>query len=92
MRAVLEEGRARGEAAVILFGDPAFYRRVGFEPGVTFGVPNPHTGQTLPDGTTIVAEENFLVSPLDDRARSLAGEIRCHPALTLPVEADDRSL
>ncbi|MGZ8600524.1 MAG: GNAT family N-acetyltransferase [Actinomycetota bacterium] len=83
MRHGLEEARARREAAVILFGEPGFYRRFGFEPGVTFGVPNPYAGRVLPDGT-LVAEENFLLAPLDDRARSLSGEIRMHPALTLP--------
>lgn len=91
MRAALEVARGRGEAAVILFGDPAYYRRFGFEPGVTFGVPNPYAGRELPDGRAI-AEENFLVRPLDDRARSLTGGVRCHPALTLPVEADDPAL
>jgi predicted N-acetyltransferase YhbS len=91
MRAALEEARARGEAAVLLFGDPAFYRRFGFEPGVTFGVPNPYAGRELPDGR-VVAEENFLVTPLDEHASSLSGEVRCHPALSLPVEAEDPAL
>jgi putative acetyltransferase len=91
MRGALEEARVRGEAAVILFGDPGFYLRFGFEPGVTFGVPNPYAGRLLPNGT-VVAEENFLVTPLDDRARSLGGEVRCQPALTMPVEADDPAL
>ena len=37
MRAGLDEGRARGDAAVILFGEPGYYSRFGFEPGVAFG-------------------------------------------------------
>lgn len=91
MGAGLEEARARGETAVILFGDPAFYRRFGFEPGATFGVPNPYAGAVLPGGTVVV-EENFMVAPLGDRARSLSGEVRSHPALAFPVEADDPAL
>jgi putative acetyltransferase len=83
MRAVLEEARARREPAVILFGDPAYYRRFGFDPGVTVGVPNPYAGRTLPDGT-VVTEDNFLLAALDEGAGSLRGEVRCHPALTLP--------
>jgi putative acetyltransferase len=83
MRAGLEEGRARGEVAVILLGEPAFYSRFGFEPGITFGLPNPHTGAALPDGTVVV-EENLMLAPLADRARPLSGEIRWHPALAFP--------
>jgi predicted N-acetyltransferase YhbS len=83
MGAALTEARARGEVAVLLFGDPSFYSRFGFEPGITFGVPNPHTGAVLPDGT-VVAEENLMLASLDDRARSLSGEIRWHPALAFP--------
>jgi putative acetyltransferase len=83
MRFGLEEARARREAAVILFGEPAFYRRFGFEPGVTFGVPNPYAGRVLPDGVVVV-EENFLLAPLDERARSLSGDVRLHPELAFP--------
>ena len=32
---------------------------------------NPYTGLTLPDGT-VVAEENFMLAPLDERANSLS--------------------
>jgi hypothetical protein len=35
----------------------------------------------LPEGT-LVTEENFMLAPLDDRASSLSGELRWHPALT----------
>ena len=86
-RASLEEARARGEAAVVLFGDPAFYRRFGFEPGTRFGLRNPFAGMQLPDGTLVV-EENLMLAPLDDRARALSGAIRWHAALASPpVEA-----
>jgi putative acetyltransferase len=83
MRAGLDEARARAEVAVILFGEPAFYSRFGFEPGATFGVPNPYAGLTLPDGT-VVTEENFMLAALDEQARSLRGEVRCHPGLAFP--------
>jgi putative acetyltransferase len=82
MRAGLDEARARGEVAVVLFGEPAFYARFGFQPGVTFGLPNPYAGRTLPDGTVVV-EENFMLAPLGERASSLSGEVTWHPALTL---------
>lgn len=88
MRAALEEARARGEVAVILFGDPAFYGRFGFEPGSNLGLHNPFAGMTLPNGTRVV-EENLMLAPLDDRARSVSGEIRWHAALANPpVEAE----
>ena len=72
----LEEARSRGEAAVILLGDPAFYPRFGFEPGSAFGLANPFAG-VRPDGFEI-AEEDFMVARLGE-AR-LAGEVRWHPA------------
>jgi putative acetyltransferase len=83
MRTALEEARVRGEIAVVLFGDPDFYLRFGFEPGAAFGLRNPYTGRTLPGGI-VVRDENLMLAPLDDRARALAGEVRWHPALTLP--------
>jgi putative acetyltransferase len=92
MRAALEEARGRGEVAVVLFGDPDFYLRFGFEPGTAFGLRNPYTGRALPGGV-VVREENLMLAPLDDRARSLVGEVRWHPALTLPpVEGDEPAL
>jgi len=72
----VEEARSRGEAAVILLGDPAFYPRFGFEPGSAFGLANPFAG-VRPDGFEI-AEEDFMVARLGE-AR-LAGEVRWHPA------------
>src|SRR5262245_24345952 len=81
IREGLEEARSRGEAAVILLGDPAFYPRFGFEPASAFGLSNPYTG-VLPDGFEI-AEEDFMVARLAE-AR-LAGEVRWHPAFGEPV-------
>jgi putative acetyltransferase len=72
MRAALDEARARDDPAVILLGDPAFYSQFGFEPAASVGLRNPFAGE--------VAEENFMLAPLHDRARSLSGEVRWHPA------------
>jgi putative acetyltransferase len=72
MRAALDEARARDEPAVILLGDPAFYSRFGFEPAASVGLRNPFAGE--------VAEENFMLAPLHDRAWSLSGEVRWHSA------------
>lgn len=92
MRGGLDEARARRETAVVLFGDPAFYQRFGFEPGIKFGLPNPYTGMSMPDGEVVV-EENFLLAPLDERARSLSGAVRWHPALAnAPVEGGGPAL
>lgn len=74
----LAEGAARGEIAVILLGSPALYPRFGFEPGAAYGLRNPFTGAQ--EDRFVVAEEDFMVAALDDRARSLAGEVRWHPA------------
>jgi putative acetyltransferase len=81
IRAGLAESRSRGEAAVILLGDPAFYPRFGFEPGSALGLANPYAG-VRPDGFEI-AEEDFMVAMLAD-AR-LAGQLRWHPAFGEPV-------
>jgi putative acetyltransferase len=87
IRGGLGEARSRGEAAVILLGDPAFYPRFGFEPATAFGLSNPFAG-VRPDGFEI-AEEDFMVAPLG--VGRLAGEVRWHPAFGEPVEgpADD---
>jgi putative acetyltransferase len=81
VRAGLEEARSRGEAAVILLGDPAFYPRFGFEPGPALGLSNPYAG-VRPDGFEI-AEEDFMVARLADV--TLAGEVRWHAAFGEPV-------
>lgn len=82
IRAGLEEARSRGEAAVILLGDPAFYPRFGFEPGSALGLSNPFAG-VRPGGFEI-AEEDFMVAVVGEGR--LAGEVRWHPAFGEPVE------
>jgi putative acetyltransferase len=79
VRAGLEEAGRRGEPAVILLGDPAYYGRFGFVAASTFGLRNPAVG-VEPSGFVIL-EEHFQIAPLDDRARSLAGTVRWHEAL-----------
>jgi putative acetyltransferase len=82
IRAGLDRARELGEPAVVLLGDPSFYPRFGFEPASTFGLRNPFTG-VQPDGF-VVKEEDFMVAPLDDRARHLSGPVRWHPAFGQP--------
>jgi predicted N-acetyltransferase YhbS len=79
IRAGLEEAAGRGEIAVILLGSPDFYPRFGFVAGATLGLRNPATG-VQPDGF-VVREEDFMVSVLDERARSLSDRVRWTPAL-----------
>ena len=86
--AALEAARARGEIAVILLGSPAFYPRFGFLPGSRFGLHNPFRGARRGTGL-FVADEDFMVAPLDDRAEALAGSVQWHPAFGTPVEASD---
>lgn len=74
----LAEGAARGEIAVILLGSPALYPRFGFDPASAYGLRNPFAG--VQEDGFVVAEEDFMVAALDDRARSLTGEVRWHPA------------
>ena len=81
IRAWLEDARARGEVAVILLGDPDFYRRFGFEPALALGLSNPFVG-VRPDGFEIAAE-HFMVAMLEDVP--IAGEVRWHPAFGEPV-------
>ena len=52
VRAALAEATRRGERAVMLLGDPAFYDRFGFLPAASFGIADP-------------SEEHFMVAPLD---------------------------
>lgn len=67
----LRESKERGEPAVILLGSPRFYPRFGFQAGSTLGLRNPFVG---------VPEEAFMVAQLDDRAGSMSGVVRWHPA------------
>jgi predicted N-acetyltransferase YhbS len=46
LRAVLERARERGERAIVLFGDPAYYGRVGFRSAEAFGL-RTSTDETL---------------------------------------------
>jgi putative acetyltransferase len=79
-RALIEsavaEARARGEVAVILLGDPALYPKFGFEPAARYGLRNPFAGQQA-DGF-VIAEEDMMILPLDDRVHHLAGPVRWH--------------
>jgi putative acetyltransferase len=77
--AALEEGRARGAAAVILLGDPAYYGRRGFEPAARFGLRNPFAGVT--ENGFEIAEEDLQIAILDaERVAAMAGDVRWHPA------------
>jgi len=73
----LGEAQRRGERAVVLLGDPAFYTRFGFIPGARLGLRNPAAG-TRSDGF-VIREEDFQVLVLDERA-PLTGRVRWHPA------------
>jgi putative acetyltransferase len=82
IRGGLDEARSRGEMAVMLLGDPSFYRRFGFRPGSAFGLSNPFTG-VRPDGLEI-KEEDFMLVVL--KPGPLSGEVRWHPAFDQPIE------
>jgi predicted N-acetyltransferase YhbS len=90
VRGALEEARRRAEVAVILLGDPGFYQRFGFEPAAEFGLRNPYAGSST--GDLVIAEEDFMLAPLDEGARELGGEVRWHPAFGAPVEERGRAL
>ncbi|MGZ8630082.1 MAG: GNAT family N-acetyltransferase [Actinomycetota bacterium] len=79
VRAALHESGSRGEAAVILLGDPAHYGRLGFVPASRYGLRNPFAG--VAETGFVIAEEDFQIAALDERrAALLAGEVRWHPA------------
>jgi putative acetyltransferase len=78
IEAAVEEARSRGEAAMILLGDPRLYPRFGFEPASRYGLQNPFAGVQA-DGF-VTAEEDFMILPLDERIPALAGQVRWHPA------------
>ena len=86
-RALIEAGvaeaRARKAVAVVLLGAPALYGRFGFQPGTSFGLLNPYAGAV--ENGFVVAEEDFQVLPLDERAGSLHGEVLWHPAFGEPT-------
>jgi len=79
IRRGLEEAQGRGEPAVILLGDPRFYRRFGFVAGSTFGLRNPQVG--VQSNGFVILEEHFMVVPPDERAESLVGPVQWSPAL-----------
>jgi putative acetyltransferase len=78
IEAAVAEADVRDEVAVVLLGDPALYPRFGFEPASRYGLANPFAGVGS-DGF-VIAEEDFMILPLDDRVHSLAGNVRWHPA------------
>jgi putative acetyltransferase len=82
IRAAMDEARRRGESAVILLGSPAFYPRFGFAPATSFGLRNPFVGTN--DSGFVIHEEDFMLAPLDDGARSWSGRVRWHPAFGQP--------
>jgi putative acetyltransferase len=86
VEAALNAARERGEIAMILLGSQAFYPRFGFLAGASFGLRNPFTG--VQEDGFVVAEEDFMVAPLGNRAASLAGAVRWHPSFGAPVEGD----
>jgi predicted N-acetyltransferase YhbS len=57
VQAALVAARERGEIAVILLGNPAFYPRFGVVAGAVFGLRNPFTG--VQEDGFVVAEEDF---------------------------------
>jgi predicted N-acetyltransferase YhbS len=83
IRGGLDEARSRGEIAVMLLGDPSYYRRFGFGPGSALGLSNPFAG-ARPDGF-VIKEEDFQVVVLEPGP--LSGEVRWHPAFDQPVES-----
>jgi predicted N-acetyltransferase YhbS len=84
VRASLATASARGEVAVILLGDPAFYGRFGFEPASRYGLASPFA-VAWPDDME-VAEEHFQVAIVGELAEPLAGAVRWHPAFDAPAE------
>ncbi len=86
VRGALAEARDRGALAVILLGSQRYYPRFGFEPAAGFGLRNPFTG-TQEDGF-VVQEGDFMLAPLDPRARALRGPVRWHPAFGEPTILD----
>ena len=79
VHAALDEARRRGEAAVILLGDPAYYGRFGFVPAARYGLRSPYAA-TQDDGNDI-GEDDFQIAALDEeRAGRLDGDVRWHPA------------
>lgn len=85
IQAACAESASRGLPAVVLLGDPDFYPRFGFRPAAEFGLRNPFAGDD--SHGFVIQEEDFMLMPLDTRARDLSGAVRWHPAFGEPVEA-----
>lgn len=81
--AAADEADRRGELAIILLGDPRLYPRFGYRPAASLGLRNPFAG-ARPDGF-VIREEDFMILPLDERAESLAGDVRWQPAFGEPT-------
>jgi putative acetyltransferase len=78
IEAAATEAGVRGEAAIILLGDPRLYPKFGFEPASRYRLRNPFAGNRA--GDLVIAEEDLMILPLDDRVHSLAGQVHWHPA------------
>ena len=78
IEAAAEDGRRRGEIALILLGDPNLYPRFGFEPAARYGLRNPFAG--VEAGGFVIAEADFQIRPLAEGLGSLPGQVRWHPA------------
>jgi putative acetyltransferase len=79
LEGALAEALVRGASAVILLGAPSYYGARGFEPAARYGLANPFA-ESAEDGF-VIEEEDFQIAVLDrDAVRSLAGEVRWHPA------------
>jgi putative acetyltransferase len=78
IRRGLKGAQGRGEPAVVLLGDPSFYRRFGFVGGSTFGLRNPQVGI---QPSFVILEEHLMIVPLNERAESLVGPVRWSSAL-----------
>jgi putative acetyltransferase len=76
----LEEARRRGEPAVIVLGDPAFYGPRGVVAAAEFSMRNPFAG--IEESGFVIGEEDFRVAMLGDPAPVLDGDARWDPAFS----------
>ncbi|OUL23231.1 N-acetyltransferase [Nostoc sp. 106C] len=70
VKASLEIADTRGEAIVIVLGNPPFYSRFGFEPSVNYEIESPFP----------VPEEFFMVKPLQSYQERYKGKVVYPPA------------